>query len=94
MKTYVLVVAAGLDVSSVTVASLFGKRYRNVPAMREAVEQKLGAFDENGWCFYPATYFCEKWNATNPLSDDEPLGEAIPTPNDSYIAILEVENDE
>ena len=94
MTTYVLVVAAGLDVSSVTMTSLMGKRYRNIPAMREAVEQKLGAFDENGWYFYPATYFCEKWNATNPFSDDEPLGEAIPTPNDSYIAILEVENDE
>ena len=94
MKTYILVASADSTADSKVMAHLTGKRYRNIPAMREAVEQKLGAFDENDWYFYPATYFCKKWNATNPLSDDEPLGEAIPTPNDSYIAILEVENDE
>ena len=43
MTTYVLVVAAGLDVSSAIIFPLIGKRYRNVPAMREAVEQTLGA---------------------------------------------------
>lgn len=87
MKTYVLVASASLDVSSETIAPLIGKRYRNLPAMREAVEQVLGAFEESDWEFYPADYFCEKWNTS-------PLGLGVPSPDETYIAIMEVEHDE
>ena len=57
--------------------------------MREAVEQVLGAFEENDWEFYPADYFCGKWNRTNTNSED-----GIPSPDETYIAIMEVEHDE
>lgn len=87
MKTYVLVASASLDVSSETIAPLIGKRYRNLPAMREAVEQVLGAFEESDWEFYPADYFCEKWNTS-------PLGLGVPSPDETYIAIIGVEHDE
>ena len=86
MKTYVLVASASLDVYSSTMVTLIGKRYRNLPAMREAVEQVLGAFEENDWEFYPADYFCEKWNTS-------PLGLGVPSPDETYIAIMEVEHD-
>ena len=87
MKTYVLVVSASLDVFSENIAPLIGKRYRNLPAMREAVEQVLGDFEENDWEFYPADYFCELWNTS-------PLGLDVPSPGETYIAIMEVEHDE
>lgn len=87
MNTYVLVASASLDVSSEIIAPLIGKRYRNLPAMREAVEQVLGAFEESAWEFFHADYFCEKWN-TSPLS----IG--VPSPDETYIAIMEVEHDE
>lgn len=87
MKMYVLVASASLVISSETIAPLIGKRYRNLPAMREAVEQVLGAFEENDWEFYPADYFCEKWNTS-------PLGLGVPSPDETYIAIMEVEHDE
>ena len=87
MKTYVLVASASLDVSSETIAPLIGKRYRNLPAMREAVEQVLGAFEESDWEFYPADYFGEKWNTS-------PLGLDVPSPDETYIAIIGVEHDE
>lgn len=87
MKTYVLVASASLDVSSETMFPLIGKRYRNLPAMREAVEQVLGPFEENDWEFYPAEYFCEKWNTS-------PLGLGVPSPDETYIAFIEVEHDE
>lgn len=87
MKTYVLVVAAGVDVSSVNIALLIGKRYRNIPAMREAVERTLGAFEDSNWEFYPADYFCDKWNTS-------PLGLGVPSPDETYLAIMEVEHDE
>lgn len=87
MKIYVLVVAAGVDVSSVTIAPLIGKLYRNIPAMREAVEQTLGAFEGINWEFYPADYFCEKWNTSL-------LGLGVPSPDETYIAFMEVDHDE
>lgn len=87
MKMYVLVASASLVISSETIAPLIGKRYRNLPAMREAVEQVLGAFEENDWEFYPADYFCEKWNTS-------PLVLGVPSPDETYIAIMEVEHDE
>lgn len=87
MKMYVLVASASLVISSETIAPLIGKRYRNLPAMREAVEQVLGAFEENDWEFYPADYFCEKWNTS-------PLGLGVPSPDETYIAIMDVEHDE
>lgn len=87
MKMYVLVVAAGLDVSSAIIFPLIGKRYRNIPAMREAVEQTLGAFEDSNWEFYPADYFCDKWNTS-------PLGLGVPSPDETYIAFMEVDHDE
>ncbi len=87
MKTYVLVVSAGLGICSEDMASLIGKRFRNIPAMREAVEQVLGLFGEREWEFYPADYFCEKWNTSA-------LGLGVPSPDETYIAFLEVEHDE
>lgn len=86
MKTYVLVANAGSTADSKVMAHLTGKRFRNIPAMREAVEQVLGLFGENQWEFYPADYFCEKWN-TSTL-------DAFSVPASSYIAIIEVEHDE
>ena len=87
MKTYVLVASADSTADSKIMAHLTGKRFRNIPAMREAVEQVLGLFGESKWEFYPADYFCEKWNT-------QVLGDGVPTPYDSYIAFLEVEHDE
>ena len=89
MKTYVLVASADSTADSEVVAHLTGKRFRNIPAMREAVEQVLGPFGTNQWEFYPADYFCEKWNCTNINSKD-----GIPSPDEAYIAIVEVEHDE
>lgn len=86
MKTYVLVASADFTADSKIMAHLTGKRFRNIPAMREAVEQVLGLFGESEWEFYPADYFCEKWNKAT-------LGEFI-EPAASYIAFLEVEHDE
>ena len=86
MKTYVLVASADSTADSKIMAHLTGKRFRNIPAMREAVEQVLGLFGESEWEFYPADYFCEKWNKAM-------LGEFI-EPAASYIAFLEVEHDE
>lgn len=85
MKTYVLVVNADLDIYSGDMTPLIGKRYRNISAMGEAVRQLLGTAD--GLELYSAEVFCEKWN-TSVLGDD------APTPDDSYIAIIEVEHDE
>ena len=87
MKTYVLVASASLDISSEIMFPLIGKRYRNLPAMREAVEQMLGPFEENGWEFYPAEYFCEKWNDSTVLDN-------VFSSDESYIAFLEVEHAE
>ena len=87
MKTYVLVASADSSADSKVMARLTGKRFRNIPAMREAVEQVLGLFGESQWEFYPAAYFCEKWNTS-------PLGLGVPSPDESYIAIMEVEHDE
>mgnify|MGYP006993539751 CR=1 FL=1 len=89
MKTYVLVAAAASTADSKVMAHLTGKRFRNIPAMREAVEQALGLFGESQWEFYPADYFCEKWNMTNTNSED-----GIPSPETTFIAIMEVEHDE
>lgn len=86
MKTYVLVASADSSADSKVMAHLTGKRFRNIPAMREAVEQVLGLFGENQWEFYPAGYFCEKWN-TSTL-------DAFIVPASSYIALIEVEHDE
>ena len=85
MKTYVLVVAAGLGICSGDMAPLIGKRYRTISAMGEAVGQILGTAD--GWRLYSAEDFCEKWNTS-------PLGLGVPSPDESYIAIVEVEHDE
>lgn len=87
MTTYVLVASAESVADSKIMAHLTGKRFRNIPAMREAVEQVLGLFGESQWEFYPAHYFCDKWNTS-------PLGLGIPSPDESYIAIMEVEHDE
>lgn len=87
MKTYVLVASADSTADSKIMAHLTGKRFRNIPAMREAVEQVLGLFGESEWEFYPADYFVEKWNTC-------PLGYGVPSPDSSYIAIVEVEHDE
>lgn len=87
MKTYVLVASADSSADSKVMAHLTGKRFRNIPAMREAVEQVLGLFGESEWEFYPADYFCEKWN-------DSMLGDDTPSPDYTYIAIMEVEHDE
>lgn len=89
MKTYVLVADADSTADSEVMAHLTGKRFRNIPAMREAVEQVLGLFGESQWEFYPADYFCELWNRTNTNSKD-----GIPSPDEAYIAIMEVEHDE
>lgn len=95
MKTYVLVASADSTADSKIMAHLTGKRFRNIPAMREAVEQVLGLFGESEWEFYPAAQFCAQWNEyfcadwrTYAFGDD------VPTPYDSYIAFLEVEHDE
>lgn len=85
MKTYVLVASAGLGTCSEDMASLIGKRYRTISAMGEAVGQILGIAD--GWRLYSAEDFCEKWNTC-------PLGYGVPSPDSSYIAIVEVEHDE
>jgi hypothetical protein len=85
MKTYVLVVPAGLSICSEDMASLIGKRYRTISAMGEAVGQILGTADD--WRLYSAEDFCEKWN-------NIPFGYGIPSPDNSYIAIVEVEHDE
>lgn len=85
MKTYVLVVSAGLGICSEDMASLIGKRYRTTSAMGEAVGQILGIAD--GWWLYSAEDFCEKWNTS-------PLGYGVPSPDNSYIAIVEVEHAE
>lgn len=87
MKTYVLVASADSTADSKVMAHLTGKRFRNIPAMRDAVEQVLGLFGESEWEFYPADYFCEKWNTF-------PFGHGVPSPDNSYIAIVEVEHDE
>lgn len=87
MKTYVLVASADSTADSKVMAHLTGKRFRNIPAMREAVEQVLGLFGESQWEFYPADYFCELWNTS-------PLGLDVPSPDETYIAIIEVEHDE
>lgn len=87
MKTYVLVASADSTADSKIMAHLTGKRFRNIPAMREAVEQVLGLFGESEWVFYPAYYFCEKWNTSA-------LGLGVPSPAETYIAFLEVEHDE
>lgn len=87
MKTYVLVASAASTADSKIMAHLTGKRFRNIPAMREAVEQVLGMFGESQWEFYPADYFCEKWNTST-------VAEEAPNPDVSYIAIVEVEHDE
>lgn len=86
MKTYVLVASADYTTDSKIMAHLIGKRFRNIPAMREAVEQVLGLFGESQWEFYPADRFCAQWNT---LTLDEPISSAS-----SYIAIVEVEHDE
>lgn len=85
MKTYVLVVSAELGICSEDMASLIGKRYRTTSAMGEAVGQILGIAD--GWWLYSAEDFCEKWNTF-------PFGHGAPSPDNSYIAIVEVEHDE
>lgn len=87
MKTYVLVASAYSSADSEVMAHLTGKRFRNIPAMREAVEQVLGLFAESEWEVYPADYFCEKWNTST-------LGLGVPYPSETYIAIIEVEHDE
>ena len=87
MKTYVLVASADSPADSKVMAHLTGKRFRNIPAMREAIEQELGLFGESEWEFYPADYFCEKWNTSA-------LGRGVPSPDYTYIAFLEVEHDE
>lgn len=87
MKTYVLVASADSTADSKVMAHLTGKRFRNIPAMREAVEQALGPFGESEWEFYPADYFCKKWN-------DSMLVDDTPSPDDTYIAIMGVEHDE
>lgn len=87
MKTYVLVASADSTADSKIMAHLTGKRFRNIPAMREAVEQVLGLFGESEWEFYPADYFVEKWNTSA-------LGLGVPSPAETYIAFLEVEYDE
>lgn len=87
MKTYVLVASADSAADSKVMAHLTGKRFRNIPAMREAVEQVLGPFSESEWEFYPADYFCEKWN-------DSMLGDDTPSPDYTYIAIMGVEHGE
>lgn len=86
MKTYVLVASADSSADSKVMAHLTGKRFRNIPAMRAAVEQVLGLFGESEWEFYPADRFCAQWNT---LTLDEPI-----SPASSYIAIVEVEHDE
>ena len=85
MKTYVLVVSAGLGICSEDMASLIGKRYRTTSAMGEAVGHILGTTD--GWEIYSAVDFCEKWNASGNGID-------VPDPSETYIAIIEVEHDE
>ena len=87
MKMYVLVASADSTADSKVMAHLTGKRYRNIPAMREAVEQVLGLFGENEWNFFPAAYFVEKWNTST-------VAEDAPNPDVSYIAFIEVEHDE
>lgn len=86
MKLYVLVAAADSTADSKMMAHMTGKRFRNIPAMREAVEQVLGLFGTNQWEFYPADYFCELWSTS-------PLGLDVPSPDETYIAIIEVEHD-
>lgn len=87
MKTYVLVAAADSTADNKVMIHLTGKRFRNIPAMREAVEQVLGLFGESQWEFYPADYFCDIWNTS-------PLGLGVPSPDETYIAIVGVEHDE
>lgn len=86
MKTYVLVASADSTADSKVMAHLTGKQFRNIPAMREAVEQVLGLFGDKQWELYPADYFCEQWNK---FTLDE-----FTEPASSYIAIMEVEHDE
>lgn len=85
MKTYVLVMSAGLGICSEDMTSLIGKRYRTISAMGEVVRQILGTADV--WRLYSAEDFCEKWNTF-------PFGHGVPSPDNSYIAIVEVEHDE
>lgn len=87
MKTYVLVASADLDIYSGDMTTLIGKRYRSISALGEAVGHILGTTD--GWELYSAVDFCEKWNTTNTNSED-----GIPSPDESYIAIVEVEHAE
>ena len=87
MKTYVLVASADSTADSKVMAHLTGKRFRNIPAMRDAVEQVLGLFGESEWEFYSAAYFCDKWNTSA-------LGLGVPSIDETYIAFLEVEHDE
>lgn len=87
MKTYVLVTSADSTADSKVMAHLTGKRFRNIPAMREAVEQVLGLFGENEWSYYSIECFREKWNDSTVLDNVFSSGE-------SYIAFLEVEHDE
>lgn len=84
MKTYVLVASAGLGIYSGDTTPLIGKRYRNISALGEAVRHELGT---DGWELYSAVDFCEKWNTF-------PFGHGAPSPDNSYIAIVEVEHDE
>lgn len=87
MKTYVLVASADSTADSKVMAHLTGKRFRNIPAMRDAVEQVLGLFGESEWEFYSAAYFCDKWNTSA-------LGLDVLSSDETYIAFLEVEHDE
>lgn len=84
MKTYVLVASADLDVYSGDMTPLIGKRYRSLSALGEAVGTILGT---DGWELYSAVDFCETWNTSL-------LGLGVPSPEDTYIAIVEVEHDE
>lgn len=84
MKTYVLVVSAGIAVSSQNMDDLIGKRYRNISAMGGAVGQILGT---DSWDLYSVEEFCECWNTSGNGID-------VPDPTETYIAIVEVEHDE
>lgn len=87
MKTYVLVASADSTADSKIMAHLTGKRFRNIPAMREAVEQVLGDFEGNAWKYYSTDGFREKWNAST-------VWDGEITSVETYIAFLEVEHDE
>ena len=87
MKTYVLVVRATPAVNSDAMARLSATRYRNVPAMCDAVEQALGGFEGNDWKYYSTYGFREKWNAST-------VWDGGITSVETYIAFLEVEHDE